>query len=322
MFPWPAIAISGAAAAWLSVVGLAGGGLAELVIALASGAFLGLPIANATQRLPKDAPLQRYARALRMLIAVVVLGGVLTSTPLPPMYRAGLAGTLWLAACILGPRPWAIVGVAGLGFVVFCAPFTLGSWTLLEPHWSGGAQWWASAAATGLLLTSAGGSAWRDRTRSPVLSLGTGLLGLVAMALVLAYQWDGGWNAVSAVGLLLAFGVLLGVTDRPSPNEPYPHALSGALLVMLFAVVEPAGAVVAIHTVFPLALGLFALLLSSHSQRLPLIAVAVVLALIAYYAWDGLPDHIPSAVAIALLPVVLVWSVGTRVIQPTKDGTW
>ena len=317
MFPWPSIAAAALAAAWLSVLGLTSGGFSVVVVAIVTALVVGIPMARTIQDAPQTDTLMSWSRGVRMVAAVSVMGGVLSVLPLSGPLRAMLAATVWIVASVVGPRPWSRIGLVVLVAVSGLGLLGVGHWTLLEPHWEFSGSWFAQAAVVGLLLASAGGAGWTGEPRRahPSLGIGLGGLALVGMALLLARDWELGSNLAGVCALLLTSSGVLGATDG---LEHRRLALPGAVLAGMLALVPASAALAAVSALLPLALGAFlsAIAWEHHGTgRLRPALLAALCLVVAWLAWPGLPASIAASVALALVPVVLVWTVGTATVR-------
>lgn len=298
------------------MTGLARGGLAELAVAVVAAAVLGLPLGYVAQRTSAPPLLRQYVDVLGMSVAVVLIGAVVASADLPPLYSATLAAVLWWVPTVLGRR-FAWLGAVVLAVVAVSGVFGFGHWTYVEPQWGGVASWWHRSVVVGLLLTGFGGTAWLGASprRQPPLALGAGVLAALGMTLLLALTWDVPGVLPQVAALCLGVGVALGVsTDSPSR----PIALLGGLLAALFACSPPEASVVGMTTGLPLAVSGFALALAWQARgatRWVCGVIALCVGAVGVVAWSGVPDSVVGAVALALVPLVFVWVLGPTVLD-------
>jgi hypothetical protein len=314
LIPWPPIASAGAAAAWLFVVGINAGGLAQVAVAMVAGAVVGLPIARLFQKYGRTNGIVDASQALRMVIAVSVLGGVLSMSGLPVAYGVVLAGTLWLVSRVLPIPAASAVGLLGIGVTVSAGAAGLGDWTLLESMWSDIGEWWTTSAIVGLLLTGSGGLSWgRDASgRHPAMALGAGLLAAIGMALLLAVDWESGSALPSIVALVLAGGAVLATAGDSAPGR---LAIPGVILAMLLAVLPSEAAILIVHTLVPLCIAGLLVWMSRHvtgGDRWLSLVLAIVLIVIAVAAWPGLPESVAASMTVALVPVLGLWVLGPQ----------
>lgn len=313
-FPWPPVASAGAAAAWLFVIGVDEGGLAQLAFALLAALVVGLPAARLFQKHGKTTALTQASRVLQMVVAVSVLGGVLAMSGLPVAYRVGLAGALWVVSRVLPIPAASFCGLLAMLVTLVAGLSGIGAWTLLEPVWSTTPQWWSVSAVVGLLLVGGGGVAWRSDTsgRHPSIALGAGLLVALSMALLLALDWELGSSLPAVTALFLSGGAVLGTAgDGPSRQL----ALPGVVLAMLAALAPVDAAIILVHTFVPLGTaGLLVWIARSTTGMDRWLACALVVALvvIAMWAWPGMPESVAASMTVALVPVFAVWLLGPR----------
>ncbi len=320
--PWPILASAGAAAAWLFVVGIDAGGLAQVAMAMVAGAVVGLPVARLFQKHGHGDGFSEASQVVRMVIAVSVLGGVLSMSGLPKTYCAVMAGSLWLVSRVLPIPAASVVGMLAMTGTVVASSMGWGDWTLLESLWSGIGNWWSTSAVVGLLLTGSGGVSWgRDTSgRHPAMALGAGLLTAIAMALLLALDWEIGSALPGVAALVLAGGAVLATAG----DHPRHHlALPGVVLAMLLALLPTEAAIVIVHSVVPVCIAGLLVWMSRRTQggdRWLALVLAVVLAVIAVAAWPGLPESVAASMTVALVPVLSLWVLGPKWISQRSSA--
>lgn len=322
MLPWPAIAAAACAAVWLSFAGLSHGGLAELVVAAAAGAVVGLPLASLAQSAPERALRTELVRVAGAVIALACLGGALEATALSLPLRAGFALSVWWLACLLGPRPWTLAAPIVLLAVGAVGMAGIGHWTLLEVHWSGLGDWWSRSAALGLLLAGTGGLAWSrtEAGRRPYLGFGLGLWAALGMALLLGLAWEGGMVLAPAAAVGLGGVAVLGSTEGLRTR---PYVVGGGVLAVALALGGTEVSGVLLATLAPVLIAAVAASLAFDlrgSSRFAAVALAAGCAAIGLSNGFALPDAVLPAVGAALAVVAVVWAVGTRFVLERRGA--
>ncbi|MFT7518632.1 MAG: hypothetical protein ACI9MC_000764 [Kiritimatiellia bacterium] len=322
------LGLGGVCVTALDTATVGSGGLAIPGVALLVALIVGLPVARAETKIRRDgaSPLHVANSSLSETLIAVVIGAA-AGPAIGMLGWTGLviAGLAWLAVATLHLD---LVRLLAIGFGALAVVASVGAtgwslvegpgYSLLQPWWSGWNSWLGLAVTLGLLWPLAGLNALsNDTRRASVAALGAGALATLAVCLRLAAPWEQGAFTLSDpwLPLLLATWLPAGLAAaRSTWRAPRTTTAIGLVATLLFA--GPAADALPMwwKVILPLALGAALLLravLATGRARIVLFLGALVALAVPAMSWPSLPG--PLAVGLAcLIPVVLVWTVGTR----------
>lgn len=319
---------AGAALLW-GVEGLARGGLAPIVVAVATSMFVAAPLAERLWRRAevRDDRMEALATSAQVCAAIVV--AALAARVAPDTSQGTAVGLILLVCAAWLPRlrsglAWP---VGFLGALAALATSEGSPWSLLQPGWSAWPDWLALAYGSGFLLAgmgfgawSLGGSAVPGFRKGPWVSAGMAALTLLACSLVWASVYEANLGSLGPLSgplpWLLVVATCTGWADQSRLSDP------GHLLGLCLAFVWLNSGLAPDPEIFwPLVLLLPGLLASgllvseAHGPDrlvagLPGVLGVVVLAV----AWPGFGSNALAA-STAMVPVLAVaWAGGTRLI--------
>ena len=299
-------------AAVIGPVQLAEGGLSPLLVAVALGLVLGVPLAQSMWGTTSSG--REQSVVLFVYWMSLAAAAAQDSSPV-------LSLLPWVAAALLS---WSAfvgwVALAGLVLVIFSLPAALWfqPWEFLQPSLRTPLSWLPIASTAGLLASWVPGY-WsgepRRRIRLPEVGAGLALFALGAMGVVFAASLI--TPRLTGLGRLVQLSlVAVAATVFMSARSTRFRTLSilgGAVASVAFSLLG--GMLFWWSTTAPLLLGGVCLSRAARTHEIRWAVAALYLGVVVVFGFQGIPESIGEAL-MATLPIVGVyWFVGLRALQ-------